>query len=272
LILILVLKPILIFLLGVFFGYSSQVSFMSGIYLAQISEFSLILVTGGLMIGDITGPIFSLVVLMMAISVIVTSYFVQHAHGIYGLGQNFLEWFEKLSVVKRDRLEYKSNAGKKYTVLIGCGKMGTIFIDTLRRLKQDVRVLDNNPEVIKNLVKRKLACTYGDSTSRAVLDSLKLKNVKILISTIPDLSVNQFILSYAKQINPKIIVILTTNRAQDVLDLYDLGADYVIVPRVISGENMSEMLSKLVKSKNILVGQRKNNIKIIEELQDLGLG
>src|SRR3990167_10958108 len=100
----------------------------------------------------------------------------------------------------------------KSAVLLGCGKMGMMFIETLKKLKQDVVILDNNPKVIQNLMTTKINCRYGDATSRVILESLNLKSVKIIISTIPDLKVNQFVLNYIKLINPEILVILTANR------------------------------------------------------------
>ena len=118
----------------------------------------------------------------------------------------------------------------------------------------------------------KINCRYGDATSRVILESLNLKSVKIIISTIPDLKVNQFVLNYIKFINPEILVILTANRTKEVLDLYDLGADYVIVPRVISGSNISEMLLKVFKSKKNLGILREENLRVLEKLQSLGMG
>ena len=269
---ILFLKPLLIFILGILFGYSSQVSFTAGVYLAQISEFSLILISSALVLGNVSAPVFSLIVLLMALSVVTTSYFIEHAHSIYGFQKNFLEWFERFSIVKREKLEYGNKSIKKSAVLLGCGKMGMMFIETLKKLKQDVVILDNNPKVIQNLMTTKINCRYGDATSRVILESLNLKSVKIIISTIPDLKVNQFVLNYIKFINPEILVILTANRTKEVLDLYDLGADYVIVPRVISGSNISEMLLKVFKSKKNLGILREENLRVLEKLQSLGMG
>src|SRR3989338_7478387 len=132
---ILVLKPLLIFILGILFGYSSQVSFTAGVYFSQISEFSLILISSALVLGNVSAPVFSLIVLLMALSVVTTSYFIEHAHSIYGFQKNFLEWFERFSIVKREKLEYGNKSVKKSAVLLGCGKMGMMFIETLKNLK-----------------------------------------------------------------------------------------------------------------------------------------
>ena len=122
-----------------------------------------------------------------------------------------------------------------------------------------------------NLIKSKVNCTYGDATSREVLDSLNVKNVKILISTIPRVDENIFILEYAKLINPKIHVIVTANHVGEAFQLYDFGADYVIVPHVLSGEKISMFLKDMLKSDKHMLKIRKQHIDYLEHLESFGL-
>ncbi len=267
----LIVKPVVVFLILSVFGYSSQVSFLSAASLAQVSEFSLILVGSGLIYGNVSQEIFSLVVMLTIISMILTSYIMKHMHTLYALQSGFLVYFEKLAIGSRKKLEYGTKQGRKNIILIGSSRMGMIFTETLRKLHQNLIVIDNNPEVIRNLIEKKISCSYGDATSRTVLDNLDLKNIKILISTIPSYEENQFILNYVKSINPNITMIVTANYIRDCFRLYDLGADYVIVPRIISGERISEILPNIVKSRKELVALRHQHLQYMEELIALGL-
>ncbi|MBL7101048.1 MAG: cation:proton antiporter [Nanoarchaeota archaeon] len=264
---VVLLKPLIVMSLTTFFGYERRTSFLASISLGQVSEFSLVMVTlGYYQLAHVTQEFFSMIVLLTVITITLTSYFIKHDNLIYKKLSNSLKIFEKLSM-DRKRLAYKRRDHKTQIVIFGCDRMGHIFLDALKKLHKSLTVVDFNPEIIDNLVKKKISCLYGDIMNTEVLDRLKLENVKMIISTVPKEMDNEFLIEYAKAKNPKVNIFVTSNHVQQALDLYEAGADYVILPHVIGGQKVSGFLVSVVKGKKDLKEIRKRHLKTLLNLE-----
>ena len=104
--------------------------------------------------------------------------------------------------------------------------------------KDKLLVVDHNPDVINVLMKKKVPCLYGDITSPDMLDKIDVKNTKLIISTIPSYEDSLHLLKKVKKTNPKIKVIVTGERISETLKLYKNGADFVITPKIIAGQEI----------------------------------
>jgi len=80
---IILIKPIIFMFISSFFGYTKRTSFLTSISLAQVSEFSLILVAQGLLLGHVSNEIYTLIVLLAIITIGITSYFVKYEMWMY---------------------------------------------------------------------------------------------------------------------------------------------------------------------------------------------
>ncbi len=258
-----IIKPLVIFLITLFFGFGRRTSFLTGIDLAQLSEFSLILIALPFVTSNISNDVFSMIILIAVITMTLTSYIIKYDEKIYLALSGVLAIFEKLPI-KRRKLEYLKRGVKCNIVLIGCHRMGGIFLKALQNQKKRVLVIDNNPDIIRKLMKIKVSCMYGDIANSEILERTKLKKVRIIISTVPNMEDNEFLIDYAKTKNPKLIVLVTANHLHEARELYDMGADYVILPHILSGERLSNMLKKIVKKKKSMEKIRKEHLKHIE--------
>jgi voltage-gated potassium channel Kch len=100
-------------------------------------------------------------------------------------------------------------------------------------------VVDFNPKIIEELIEKKISCIYGDVANDEVLDRIKFGNIKVVISTIPDEEDNIFLISYVKKKNKNAFVFVTAEHVHQALDLYKHGADYVMLPHFLTGENIT---------------------------------
>jgi len=226
-----------------------------------VSEFSLILIALALNQGIVTRDIFSLVVLLMTTSMVCTVYISSIEKWLYFKLSKTLSFFEKLSLTKR--MHYEKKRRKKDIVLFGMGEMGGVFLNTFKKLKKKVLVVDYNPSIIKDMQKEKVNCLYGDIVNEEVLKAADLSRTDIIVSTIRDVSDNQYLIQYAKRIKSKSKIIVVADRLHQALDLYEVGADYVIIPRVESGEKMSSLITGLLKGKKRMETLRKDHIRHI---------
>lgn len=175
-----------------------------------------------------------------------------------------LKLIEKLIPIKtKDELEYKPRGKGIDTILIGTHRMGGIFLNSLTKYKKKALVIDNNPEIIKNLINRKIPCVYGDVRNKEVLDTIKFKNIRTIISTVPHPEENLFLIDYAKSKNPKIHVFVTANHFHSARKMYKYGADYVILPHLLTGEKVSLIIKRAFHDRKYLKGLTKKHLKLL---------
>jgi len=128
-------------------------------------------------------------------------------------------------------------------------------------------VVDFNPEIIKMLLDEGISCIYGDIGDIEILDRVGLQNARLVISTIPEEEENSLLIQKTKEINPKAMVFVTADTVDQALQLYDLGADYVILPRNLSGEKISELIEEYAKKPRKIEEITAEHIKNLERMK-----
>ena len=263
---VIILKPLIIYAIVTLFGYEKRTSFFSGLSLGQTSEFSLIIIVMPVIAAAISQEVFSIIILITIITMILTSYLLEFQYPIYLFFSPLLGFLEKIfPIKKKELLEYKSRGQKIDVVLIGKHRMGTIFFDTLAKIRKRILVVDHNPDVINKLIKMKNPCIYGNMSNREVLDKIKTRNLKTIISTVPSLQDNIYLIKYIKNKNKRTNVIISANHLHEAKILYYCGADYVILPHVLSGEKVATMIKKSFKNKAYFRKTKKAHIKHLED-------
>ncbi len=104
---------------------------------------------------------------------------------------------------------------------------------------------------------------YGDIGDPEIIGRIDIKDAEMVITTFPSIDTNMFLLKQVRERNKKALLILTANKVDEALKLYDSGADYVILPHFLGGERVSFLLQDMsVDIKNLL----KAKIEHIKEL------
>lgn len=268
LVLIIFLKPLITMFLCSFFGYKKRTAFSTSISLAQISEFSLIIVAQGLFLGHLSQEIFSLTVILAVITIVLTSYFIKYEDRVYFKLAGVLEIFDKLTGAY-GHLEYLPRK-KHEVILCGYNRIGYSIVNTLKKLKKKLLVVDFNPEVIGELIKEKVPCIYGDIGDSEILERINLKGAEMVISTVPIKRDNLLLIKKTKEQNKKAMIFVTSTQIKNALDLYDAGADYVILPHFLGGEHVSLLIEDFTSDINSIIKTKINHIEDLKKRRTLG--
>lgn len=244
---VILLKPLIIFFTLKFFKYGNSTSFFSATYLAQVSEFSLIIATMGQLYGHITKEMFTLIILISIFTITFTSYLIQYDNKIYRLFADFLVPLERYSSKELRRLPKEISA---HIVLVGAHRMGLNIIKTLREKKENFVVVDFNPEVIRKLIKMNINCIYGDISNIDILKHLNFKKAKMIISTVPNTTDNLFLIAMVRKEYKNCLIIVRSSSVFEAVNLYKKGADFVVLPELLAGQKISDYLTHL-DDKNI---------------------
>jgi Kef-type K+ transport system membrane component KefB len=237
---VLVIKPLIIMALIGLLGYTKRNSFITGISLAQVSEFSFILIALGTKLGQVEQNLTSFIALVGLISLASSSYFIMYSEKIYQKLSPFLGFMERKGK-KVD--EFKIHDDESYEVILfGQNRVGYDILESLRKLNKKFLVVDFNPNTIVELTKKGIDCRYGDAGDVELLNQINFKKVKMIISTIPDPDTNILLMKRARQVNPKLIIITVAHQIDDALKFYEEGAGYVLMPHFLGGNYMASLL------------------------------
>ena len=254
-------KPLILTTLSTLFGYTKRTNFLVGTTMAQISEFSLIVLVLGVSLGHISKDLLSTVTLTGLITITVSSYLIVYGDGLYKKMSNFISIFERKKIKKKRKIEKSYDA-----ILFGYNRVGFNILKSLKEIKQDYLVVDYNPDIIENLEKMRIPAIYGDAFDEDFLDELPLDKLKLAVSTIPDFETNELLVKCIMKLNPETVIIARADRIKDALDLYKMGADYVLTPYLLGGEYVAKMITKLKTKENNYKKERKKHVKMLREL------
>jgi Kef-type K+ transport system membrane component KefB len=236
---VVLLRPILILIIMGFLGYTKRTSFKAAISLAQVSEFSLVLVILAERLNMISGNLVSMVTIIALASIAISSYMIIYSDKLYALLEKQLTLFER----RKTHFEQESRHHFEL-VLFGYQKGGHEFVKVFESLKKRFVVIDYDPEVIDVLEHRKLDYLYGDAMDIELLEEAGLDRSKLIVSTITDHETNLFLIKLLADINPRAVVILHADNIEEAAELYERGASYVVIPHYIGSEKIGSFIRK----------------------------
>ena len=229
--------PLIVILLMGFLRYKKRTSFLTGVTISQVSEFSFILAALGLRLGQISEGAAALITTVGITTITVSTYVILHAESIFRRLSPVLSRFER----RRAKNENDTTIFQKPIVLIGCHRMGQSIAFGLP--KEKVLVVDCDMDIVKDLSRHGFDCLFGDIADPEIYSHAGIGNAQMVISTSPHLHDNLALISYIKNggYQPKIIA-----RAEDGNDaetLYKKGADYVILPHLTAGQYLGRTIA-----------------------------
>lgn len=257
---VMIVKPLIIMFIMKFFGYTKKTNFLVSLSLAQVSEFSLIIILLGFSLGHLSQDIMNIAVLVAIITIGLSTYIINYS-GL--LCKNFLKFFNFF-----EGKNYKKDGNKEKSyeiILFGYHRIGYKLLKTLKKTSDSFAVVDYNPRVVNSLVAEGIECIYGDAGNKNLLNEIDFENTKIVLSTIPDEESNLTILEVLKEKKSKAAFIATAEQPRIALDLYKAGADYVIIPHHLGGEYSSKLIEDFGTKKEKYKKIGKEHFKELEK-------
>ena len=236
---VLIGNPIIVVILMNVLGYSKRTGYQAGLTVAQISEFSLILATLGFEFGHISREILSLITFVGLITIAGSTYLILYSDEIYPYVEKFLSFLE---IYKNGN---KRNKNKGYnSILFGYQRVGQDFIEAFNRLDLAYIVVDFNPESIKKLEEEEIPFKYGDAKDPEFLTELDFKNLRYMVSTIPEFETNLVLVRRIRAKNKRAIMIVISHDREEALALYAEGASYVIMPHYLGAQYAVRLIGR----------------------------
>jgi Kef-type K+ transport system membrane component KefB len=222
-------------------GYDRRVGILTSISIAQVSEFSLVIAQIGLTQGHISQEIVSIVALSMVVTCTVSTYMIMANQQIA----------LRLSRTQMLAETQKSEAvtGPSPIVLIGTHRVGSALIPLLQSEGKPFMLVDFSPEVHRRAKEQGVHAVYGDISHMDTLEHAGVEHARILISSISDDFLrgtdNLKLYRLLRRLNREAKIVVAAESAARAIELYEAGADFVILPRKIVAKELMEVVRVL---------------------------
>lgn len=224
-------------------GFDPETSFIGSINMVQVSEFSLVVGALALTQGYIQEEILGYLTLMALMTMTVSTYIIAYNHQIY---ERLEPWVQRIGG-KTDRtesLEYHSN----HAVAIGYDEITEGTLSVLADAFTNVVVIDRRTDHIDALeADDRYHAIFGDFRHTEVRKAAQLSTARFVLSSSVEVEVN---LALLNEVSEGTTVFVEAASASDAAELYEAGADYVIMPTNLTADTLTEYLRLFFRNRS----------------------
>lgn len=234
---ILVVDPFILYFAMRRINYTRRNSFLASITAAQVSEFGFIIIFTAGELGYLQGLELAVLTLTALFTIIISSYLITYNEKIY---QRLLPFF---ILFGRDKATIEEEIKDTYEVFVfGYHRIGWKVCEALARKGVKYAVVDYNPDAIARLKHRNIPAFFGDVADVEFLSALPLEKAGMIISTIPTADDQLTMIKHVRRMNSKNIIVANLYYNMHLDDLYEAGANYVMMPHLLGGQWIAEVL------------------------------
>lgn len=237
-------KFIILFTVVDRFKFTPETSFKTAANMTQVSEFGLILIslaiTEGFVAAEVSGFISMTAILTMGSS----AYLIRYKQEIMEEINPLLKLLES-----EDKTDITVDTLENHAVVIGYSEMAQRICRELED-KYRILVIDKDSSNTNELANSDYEYIYGDFRHGKIREGSNLGKSDFIISFSEDKEVNTRILEDREE---ETVVIVKSKSFEDATELYDLGADYVILENLLAGNRLSEYLELYLEDRELLL-------------------
>jgi Kef-type K+ transport system membrane component KefB len=252
--LMLFIRLITIFPLVLSQGKGIKNSFVATINLAQISEFSLVILTIGSTFSHISEQLSAIILTATIIASVLSTYMIVYNHSLaLFLTRTAAKIGLKDTATDDVRVDnHDHNAHIRDILILGHFRIARTLLRLIRenspKLADRITIADYNPSTKEELAKAGFRWVYVDLAHVESLEHNGIHDATYIISTISDAflkgTTNERLLSSLKKLAPHAKIVLTVDDREDGKRLEAEGAYYTILPGEITGEYLFDFLAQ----------------------------
>ncbi|MCI0855430.1 MAG: cation:proton antiporter [Chloroflexi bacterium] len=226
-------KLLLVWLLVAAFGYRTRTALYVGLALAQMGEFSFVLSQTALDEG-VVSPAFHSAILMSALLTILLT-------PILGLVPRIVPRLSRFAFLDtilgepEPAVEGPRGELRRHAVVCGYGPVGRELVQALKQREFPFIVVELDPYRTDELKKANVPWIYGDATNAAVLEACRVLDARLVAVTLSEPAAAEAIVRRAKEINPRVDVVVRAEGGQERITLMEAGAEEVVHPELEAG-------------------------------------
>ncbi|MFO0939070.1 MAG: cation:proton antiporter [Gemmataceae bacterium] len=227
-------KPIAALIIVLALRYPLRVALAVSVSLAQIGEFSFMLASMGRGLDVLSEAATNAIVAAAILSITINQF-------LYRKVDSMEKWISKRPLLSRwlgsrsakvAPMAVDSDHGDRWrAVIIGYGPVGRTLSQLLRDNQIEPTVIEMNLETVQNLREQGMSAVYGDASHHATLKAAGVDRAEGLLLSASSLRNSEEIIRIARELNPRIRVLVRCSYLRDRTELSKAGAN-----EVFSGE------------------------------------
>ena len=239
-------------------GRGLRTGAVTAINLAQISEFSLVILALGAGYGHVTKDVQAMVLTSMLMASVAATYLIlfndRLARGVVSvLGSIGIR-----SAEHDEAARGAGEAGKRDIVLLGCFREGMSLLDRIAaeapELKERVLVIDYNPDLQRQIEPKGFKWIYGDLANPDTLRHLHIGTASLVICSVGDTFLkgitNIRLLEHLKRLAPDACFIMTAEDKRTAEALLAGGACHVLDPGQLAGVHLLDAIRERLSGRH----------------------
>ncbi|MEW5908369.1 MAG: cation:proton antiporter [Thermodesulfobacteriota bacterium] len=228
-------------------GLDRRNAMVSSTRLAQVSEFTLVIAYAGLQLGHIDSNLNSTIIFTFVITALLTPTLYHKADALH---DKLAPLLERLGF--KSPLETGAGEDESYSVaFLGFHRVASSLLYDLKlknpNLLKSILVVDFNVGIHRKIAAYGPTVRYGDLSNAETLHHAGVDKAKVIVCTIQDDLLKGTstlkIVEEVRRISPHSVIIANALGLEESRKLYEIGADYVLLPRVETAEVITEAIT-----------------------------
>jgi CPA2 family monovalent cation:H+ antiporter-2 len=236
---IVIAKPLSAFLLVLAFRYPMKVALTVSLALAQIGEFSFILAEQATMLKLLPDAGYDIIVACALLSICINPLLFRCLGPLERLCHK-ISFLKRIQKNEKHKEINESPVMKPKAIIIGYGPIGQDMTKVLKELFYTPVVIEHNIDTVSDHVKD-VQIIYGDASYQDLLKEADVEHASLLIITTLEIETIEQIIEFARQMNPKIKILVRVKYLSDVPSMEKHRVQYVCCEKE-SGKAFKELL------------------------------
>ena len=214
------------------YRYPLRTALTVSVSLAQIGEFSFILVGLALSLGLVPPAAQTLVLAGAILSIAINPLMfklLEPAERWSAAHPKLTGWLQRANLDADQQRAVVPESWSQHVVIVGHGRVGKIIAQMLREHGQQYAVVEADRGIVKQLTEAGIPALMGDLADTQVMQAVALHRARLLAFAIPDSFQLRHALEQVRQANPTIEVIARTHSENDAERLREAGVALVVM-------------------------------------------
>jgi monovalent cation:H+ antiporter-2, CPA2 family len=206
------------------FGETPWTALLTGIGLAQIGEFSFVLVQAARREGHIGPDVYQATLAASLLSVLLNAALVRMAPRSLGALRLVGRALPETSAATEDL------AG--HVILCGYGRVGSAVAEALDTFHVRWVAIENDPDIVRGLRERGIPSLFGNAAQRGLLESAGAAHAALVVVALPEIESTRLAVRQLRALSPSLPILARTHDRAEHDRLRQAGATEIIQPEL----------------------------------------
>lgn len=211
------------------FGEPTATAALVGVGMAQIGEFSFVLIQVARDAGHVDHDIYSAILASSLLTILINA----------ALMRVSPDWIGRLRLgrvgLRRQRGPARASErvpSSGHVVLCGFGRVGSAIGEAFDSFEQAYVVIETDAGIIRGLRERGVPCVFGDATRRRVLERASTERASLVVVAMPEIDRANMVVRNVRTLNRAAPVLVRSHDPSALDALLHAGATEIIQPEV----------------------------------------